>query len=94
MTGGLQHVEDDSPLRCKYCSREAVGPCASCGAMVCGACCTLTEGGVKTYAICLECDRKKGNSLLGAWKTFLLWLFAPIAALAIVVALLAWLTQR
>jgi len=94
MTGGLQRVDDDSPQRCSFCSRPAAGPCASCHRPVCGVCSTLTEGGVKVWAICLECDRKKGKSLHSAWFSFFVWLLLPIAGLAAAVALLAWLTGK
>jgi hypothetical protein len=58
--------------------------------MVCGACSTLTEGGVRTWAICLDCDRKGARSLGRAWASFALWLVVPILLLAAVTALLAW----
>lgn len=94
MTGGLQRVEDDAPQRCSFCHRPAAGPCASCHRPVCGVCSTLTEGGVKVWAICLECDRKKGRSLLGPWASLLAWLLLPMIALAALTALLTWLTGR
>jgi hypothetical protein len=62
--------------------------------MVCGNCCTLTESSAKVWAICLECDRKKGRSLVGAWVRLLMWLMVPIGVLAVLTALLAWLSQR
>jgi hypothetical protein len=62
--------------------------------MVCGVCCTLTEGGLNVYAVCLECDRKKGKSLTSGWTSFLVWLIVPILLLAAIVALLAWFTQK
>lgn len=92
MSGQLQLVSDDSPTRCSFCSNEAAGPCASCGRPVCGDCCTLTESSVRTWAICLECDRKKGRSLGGAWSGFLMFLIAILGVLAAAVALLAWLS--
>jgi hypothetical protein len=61
--------------------------------MVCGHCCTLTEGGVKSWAICLECDRKGGRSLHRAWAGFLGWLLIPFLGLAAATALLAWLSR-
>jgi hypothetical protein len=88
--GQLLTASDDGPERCAFCGREAAGPCASCHRSVCGDCCTLTEGGAKTWAICLECDRKKGRSLSGVWGSFGLFLVAILVALAAVVALLAW----
>lgn len=94
MTGGLQPVDSGgAPPRCVFCGRPAAGPCASCRRMVCGHCCTLTEGGMKPWAICLDCDRKGGRSLRGAWASFLGWLLLPILALAAATVLLAWLTR-
>jgi hypothetical protein len=90
--GGLIHYGDDAPERCTFCSRDAVGPCASCHQPVCGDCCTLTEGGVRTWAICLDCDRKQGRALGGRWSGFLLFIGAILFALFAVVVLLAWLT--
>ncbi len=89
----LQGIGDGepAPLRCAFCSAEASGPCATCKRMVCGDCCTLTEGGVSTWAICLECDRTKGRSLRRAWGGFGLWLVAILVGLALLLALLQWL---
>ncbi|MBX3261724.1 MAG: hypothetical protein KF782_18715 [Labilithrix sp.] len=91
VSGALQTVGDDGPERCAFCGAEAAGPCASCHRSVCGDCCTLTEGGARTWAICLDCDRKKGRSLGGAWRGIGLWLVGLLAALAALVALLEWL---
>ena len=60
---------------------------------MCGDCCTLTEGGVKTWAICLECDRKKGRSLKSAWGSFGIFLIGILVVLGAIVALLAWLSS-
>ena len=90
----LQHSGDDGPERCSFCAREAAGPCASCHRPVCGECCTLTEGGVKVWAVCLECDRKKGRSLGGAWGGLLAWLGGILAVLAAATALMGWLASR
>ena len=93
MSGGLQHSGDDGVERCAFCPRDAAGPCASCRRSVCGDCCTLTEGGVKTWAVCLECDRKKGNSLASAWGGLGTMLIGILVLLAAVVALLGWLSR-
>ena len=93
MSAQLQLSDGDGPERCSFCSNEAAGPCASCSRSVCGNCCTLTEGGVRTWAICLECDRKKGSSLSRAWGSFGLFLVAILVVLAAAVALLAWLSN-
>jgi hypothetical protein len=90
MTGALQHVEDDSGAPCVHCGAMAAGPCASCHLPVCGDCCTLTEGGVRVWAICLECDRRKGRKLSGAWRGLLLWL----AAIFVGIAVVTWLVGR
>ena len=42
------------------------------------------------WAICLECDRRKGRKLSGAWRSLLLWLAAIFAGLAFV----TWLLGR
>ena len=94
MTGLLQHVGDDAPERCRFCNAVAAGPCASCGCAVCADCCTLTEHGAKVWAICLDCDRKKGRSLWPAWRGLLLWLTLPIGLLAVATALLGWIASR
>ena len=90
MGGQLEIAGSDGPQRCSFCSNEAVGPCASCDRPVCGDCCTLTEGGVRTWAICLECDRKKGRSLTSAWGSFGLFLGGILVVLAAAVAAMAW----
>jgi hypothetical protein len=94
VSGQLQHSGDDGNERCAFCSNDAAGPCAGCGRSVCGDCCTLTEGGVKTWAICLECDRKKGNSLTSAWGGLGTMLIGILVLLAAIVALLGWLSSR
>ncbi len=94
MAGELQHVDDDGPARCSFCPREAAGPCASCARPVCGDCCTLTEGGVRVWAVCLECDRKKGRSLAGAWSGLLVWLVGILVVLGAATALMGWLAGR
>lgn len=85
---GLQHY-DEGEARCVHCGKRAVGPCASCREPVCGDCCTLTEGGTQTWAICLECDRRGGRTLAPAWRGLVLWLVAILVALAVLVAVLA-----
>ena len=90
MSGQLATEGGDRPQRCSFCSNEAAGPCASCARAVCGDCCTLTDGGVRTWAICLECDRKKGRSLTSAWGSFGLFLVGILVVLAAAVVALAW----
>ena len=90
MTGGLQRIDDDSGARCAHCGAQAAGPCASCHAPVCGDCSTLTEGGVRVWAICLACEGRRGRSLSGAWTGLVLWLTAILAGLAF----LTWLLGR
>jgi hypothetical protein len=82
MSGGLQHAEGDDGARCIHCGKLAAGPCASCREPVCGDCSTLTEGGVKVWAICLECDRKNGRSLASAWSGLGVWLVAILVGIA------------
>jgi hypothetical protein len=90
VSGALQHGDDDPIARCVHCANVAAGPCASCHQPVCGDCSTLTEGGARVWAICLECDRRKGRSLSRAWWSLLLWLAALLAGLALV----TWLLER
>jgi len=85
VSGLVSHGDDDRYERCAFCSGDAAGPCASCARAVCGNCCTLTEGGAKVWAICLECDRKKGRSLSGAWSSFGLWLVIVLVVLGAIV---------
>jgi hypothetical protein len=94
MSGQLQHSGDDGPTRCSFCAQEAAGPCASCGRPVCGDCCTLTEGGVRVWAVCLACDRKKGRSLSGAWGGLVVWLVGILVVLAAATALMGWIASR
>ena len=90
MSGGLQDAGGGgiAPPLCAHCSADAVGPCAGCKRMVCGDCCTLTEGGTRVWAVCLDCDRKKGRSLSGVWRGFGLWLLRLLFGMALVVYLL------
>jgi hypothetical protein len=62
--------------------------------MVCGDCSTLTEGSAKVWAICLECDRRRGRSLAPAWIRLIGWLLVPLIALAAATALVGWLATR
>ncbi|AKT40534.1 uncharacterized protein CMC5_046890 [Chondromyces crocatus] len=80
--------------RCMRCGAEAAGPCARCREPVCGDCCVLTEGGAQVWAICFGCEDRGGRSLRGGWLTVIGWFALPIAALAVVVALLEWLSRR
>ena len=92
MTGQLQSI-GGGDARCQHCGALAVGPCARCHAPVCGDCCVLTEDSAKTWAICLRCDRRAGRSLSSGWLAVLAWVLGPIAALALLIALLHWLTR-
>lgn len=42
------------------------------------------------WAICLECDRRKGRNLSDAWRGLLLW----VAAVLVGLALATWLLGR
>jgi hypothetical protein len=53
----------------------------------------LTEGGVKVWAVCLDCDRRRSRSLKRAWGGFGLWLVGILVALAAATAAVGWLTQ-
>ena len=54
----------------------------------------LTEGGTKTYAICLECDRQRGRSLRAGWATVIGWIVGPIVVLGVAVWLLSLLIRK
>jgi hypothetical protein len=89
MTGQLQLRDAGPPdATCVTCGIKAVGPCARCHAPVCGDHCVLSEGGSKTFAICLKCDEGGGRSLSGGWVTVVMWIAGPIVVLALVVLLL------
>jgi hypothetical protein len=45
-------------------------------------------GSAKTWAICLDCDRVRGRSLLGAWGGLAKMLGGILLALILLVALL------
>lgn len=89
----LEHSFDDE-ARCVHCGRPAAGPCASCREPVCGDCCTLTEGGTKVFAICLDCDRRGGRSLTPAWRGVVGLLALVLGGLLAVVALLSVFASR
>ncbi len=89
MSGQLLTSGDDGAERCSFCSADAAGPCATCRRPVCGDCSTLTEGGVQVWAICLDCDRKRGRSLSTAWLRFGGFLLGILALLAGIVALMS-----
>ncbi|MBK7579389.1 MAG: hypothetical protein IPI67_04200 [Myxococcales bacterium] len=86
---------DDGPRAepCVRCGAEAAGPCARCGLPVCGNCCVLTEGGARTWAICLACEDRGGRALGGAWRGVLLWIFGILVALFLAVLLLGSLVR-
>ena len=88
VTGHLVESGDGPVARCALCGKPAAGPCARCRALVCGDCCTLTEGGMATWAICLRCERRGGASLRPAWIGLFGWLALLLVGLAAVAALL------
>jgi len=51
----------------------------------------LSEGGAGTWAVCIGCARRGDRSLGAGWRAALFWLLAPIAGLALLIALLEWL---
>jgi len=97
MTGQLRSVGDgedgQGPARCAICGDLAVGPCARCKRPVCGDCCKLTEGGVRTWAVCTRCARSGGASLGAGWRTVLVWVLVPPLGLAAIALLVAWLRR-
>jgi hypothetical protein len=85
---GLQEYDDDAPARCFVCGATAVGPCARCRRPVCGDCCELTSGGVKTYAFCAGCSKHGGHQLARGWMSIVLWALVPVLLAALVVTVL------
>jgi hypothetical protein len=58
---------------------------------VCGDCCELSEGGLKTFAVCTTCVAAGGRSLGPAWRGLVGWLlliFVGFALIAIVLMVL------
>jgi len=54
---GLRQIEGED-LRCRECEvRDAVGPCATCEAMICGDCGVVSKDPAGTRVICLSCAR-------------------------------------
>lgn len=71
---GLIPTGGDGPVaRCTSCRAPAVGPCARCRALVCGACCVLTDG-ASPFAVCLACARGGGATLAPKWRGLVGWL--------------------
>jgi len=85
----LQHSDNDALARCVHCGALAVGPCAECHSPVCGDCCVLTEGGSRTWAICVTCEKRSGRSLRSGWMTVIGWIAIPILLLLGAVVLLS-----
>jgi hypothetical protein len=57
--------------------------------MVCADCSVLTEGGVRTWAICERCRQAGGTSLRRAWLGLVLWIVIPAIVLAALAVLFA-----
>jgi hypothetical protein len=94
VSGLLQSASyDGGDARCVGCGAQAVGPCARCHAPLCGDCCVITTGGVKTWAVCPACARRGGRSLSRAWWQLAMWVAGLLAALAALVALLELLVR-
>jgi hypothetical protein len=91
MTGILQTSGDGGGfVHCALCGGLAAGPCARCKVPVCGDCCVLTEGSAQPWAICLNCNGRKGSSLSRSWLSLGLWLLMPLVALVVLIVLLQW----
>jgi hypothetical protein len=54
----------------------------------------LTEGGVRTYAICIACSRAVGPSLARSWLTVIYWVAVPLVALLLFVAMLSLIVPK
>ena len=96
VSGQLRHVGDEGgagPERCAICGGLAVGPCATCHRPVCGGCCELSQGGVRTWAVCLRCACRGGASLGTGWARVLWWVLGPTLALVALAAAIMWLRR-
>jgi hypothetical protein len=51
----------------------------------------LTEGGARTYAICVACNRSVGSSLTRSWMTVIWWVALPLVLLFAIVLALSWI---
>jgi len=92
VTGQLSTYGDDDDARCVFCGALAAGDCARCQRSVCGDCCVLTSGGIRTWAICLDCQERGGQSLRAEWMTVAGWVVIPILLLlAAAVAYVTWM---
>lgn len=88
MSGQLQVDDGDAAARCYVCGGMAAGPCMGCKRPVCGDCVELTDGGVRTWAVCLACAKRGGTSVGRAWLGLVGWIVVPLVVLAGVVAVL------
>ncbi len=85
----MQHHDfSDSPATCVHCGELAAGPCARCEVPLCGACCIITEGGTKPYAICRDCAANRGTSLQRGWTAVVSWIALPIVVLVLALLVL------
>ncbi|MBI3199924.1 MAG: hypothetical protein HYZ29_00190 [Myxococcales bacterium] len=89
----ISHGDDGGIALCVRCGAVAVGPCARCHSPVCGDCCVLTEGGARTWAVCLACEDRGGRALGGAWRGLVLWLLGILAVLLVLVVALGLLVR-
>ncbi len=53
----------------------------------------LTEGGARTWAVCLACEDRGGRALGGAWRGLVLWLLGILAVLLVLVVALGLLVR-
>lgn len=64
------------------CGAPAVGPCATCLAMICGDCAEITGGEVKKVAVCGRCHRQgKGEISRATWLEHARWPLALVGAI-------------
>jgi len=94
VTGQLIGSGDGPVARCSLCGAEAAGPCARCRAPVCADCCTLSAGGVTTFAICTRCAERGGAHLRSAWLGLLGWIGVVVVVVAAVAVLFAFLRRH
>ena len=76
--------DGDGLERCRLCGGLAAGPCAACGAPVCGDCVVL-RGGADVWAVCRRCDQRGGRTMAAGWSGVLGWIALLLLGLAAVV---------
>ncbi len=75
-------------IYCVYCHAPAAGPCATCQALICADCGSLTGGSVKKVVVCQRCADGGRGEVTGKtwWRVATPWILF-FGALLVVAAL-------